>query len=131
VTFSEPITAGNVTSLTGLATTGFSGLGTNTLTWTFSPISLGSFATSLLGTGANALKDAAGNALYAGAGFSQAIRVLYGDVNDDGYVASNDMVQTYGGTAAPYNLFLDVNGDGVIDIAGDVMTVRSRIGTLV
>src|SRR5262249_40290875 len=80
---SKPITTGDVHSLTGLTTTGFSGLGTNTLTWSINAVSIGRFATLLTGTGADALKDAAGNPLDGGSGFAQNFNVLYGDVNDD------------------------------------------------
>ena len=45
VVFSQVITTADVNSLsgTGVTTTGFSGLGTNTLTWTISPLALGNF----------------------------------------------------------------------------------------
>ena len=46
VVFSKPIATADVNSLTGLSTTGLSGLGTKTLTWTISTITQGSFATS-------------------------------------------------------------------------------------
>jgi len=128
VTFSEPITAGNVSSLTGIAATGFSGLGTNTLTWTFNPIKLGTYSAALAGSGANALTDAAGHVLGNGAGFSRALKVLWGDFNDDGYVNSQDQVQVNTATHNPYNIFADMNGDGVVN-STDVLFVRSRIGT--
>jgi hypothetical protein len=128
VVFSEPIAAGDVHSLTGLTTTAFAGLGTNTLTWTISPVMLGSFSTTLLGTGADALKDAAGNALAGGSGFAQAFRVLLGDFNGDGAVNSADMVNVQAAAAQPYNIFADINGDGVVDV-NDVQAVRRRIGT--
>src|SRR5262249_30992912 len=86
VVFSKPIVTGDASSLTGLTTSGFGGLGTSTLTWSISAIDLGTFATSLLGSGSHALKDAAGNALGGGAGFGQSFRVLWGDVTDDGVV---------------------------------------------
>jgi hypothetical protein len=50
VVFSRPIVSGNVNSLGGVIPTGFTGLGTNTLTWAISPLSLGSFATKLAGS---------------------------------------------------------------------------------
>ncbi len=128
VVFSKPIASGNVNSLSGVTTTGFSGLGTNTLTWNISPIALGNFATTLAGSGANALKDAAGNALAGGAGFTQNLKVLYGDFNDDGVVNSADMAAVQAAVANPYNFFADMNGDGVIS-AADTAIVRSRLGT--
>jgi photosystem II stability/assembly factor-like uncharacterized protein len=128
VVFSEPIAAGDVNSLTGLANTGFSGLGTTTLTWTINPIVLGHFATSLSGAGADALTDAAGNGLGGGTGFAQNFNVLYGDFNGDGFVSSADMTAVNNAIAAPYNIFADINGDGVVDI-NDVQLVRKRIGT--
>jgi hypothetical protein len=130
VVFSAPITTGNVNSLsgTGITTTGFSGLGTNTLTWTVSPLALGNFPTMLAGSGANALKDAGGNGLTAGAGFSQNLKILYGDFNDDGVVNSQDFTLVNAARNSAYNIFADMNGDGVVD-ATDVQIVRTREGT--
>ena len=81
-----------------------------------------------MGSGANAVKDAAGNALAGGAGFSQNIKVLWGDFNDDGAVNSQDLVLVTNAEAAPYNKFADLNGDGAVN-SGDVLIVRSRLGT--
>lgn len=130
VVFSKPIASGNVNSLsgTGVTTTGFSGLGTNTLTWTVNPLALGNFATTLAGSGANALKDAEGNALAGGAGFNQNLKILYGDFNDDGNVNSQDMGGVNGATNRPYNILADMNGDGTVSLA-DVQIVRTRVGT--
>ena len=120
VVFSKPIASADVNSLTGLTTTGFSGLGTNTLTWTISPITKGSFNTLLLGAGADAIRDAAGNPLAA---FSQAFKVLYGDFNGDGFVTASDLVGVNNARSLPYNILADINGDGVVD-ANDVQIVR-------
>jgi hypothetical protein len=128
VTFSEPITAGNVNSLAGIPATGFTGLGTNTLTWTINPIALGSYTASLAGSGVNALTDASGHGLGNGAGFSQALKVLWGDYNDDGGVNSQDQVLVNTATHNPYNILADMNGDGVVNVS-DVLVVRARIGT--
>jgi hypothetical protein len=128
VTFSEPVTAGNIGSLAGIAATGFSGLGSNTLTWTFNPIALGNIGVTLAGNGTNALKDAAGNGLGSGAGFSQALKILWGDYNDDGMVNSQDQVLVNTEAHEPYNILADMNGDGVVNVS-DVLVVRSRIGT--
>jgi hypothetical protein len=128
VAFSEPITAGNAASLAGIPASGFSGLGTNVLTWTFNPIALGSFTAALAGSGANALTDAAGHGLGSGAGFSQALKVLWGDFNDDGSVNSQDQVLVNTATRNPYNILADMNGDGAVNV-NDVLLVRNRIGT--
>jgi hypothetical protein len=128
VVFSKPITSGDMNSLTGVAVTGFSGLGTTTLNWGFSAVVDANLATVLQGSGADALKDAAGNALGGGNGFSQALKVLWGDFNDDGFVSSTDTVQVNAARSQPYNIFADMNGDLVIDI-NDVNIVRSRLGT--
>jgi hypothetical protein len=128
VTFSKPITSGDVNSLTGVTTTGFSGLGTNTLTWTITPVALGNLATVLAGSGADALKDAAGNGLGGGSGFAQALKVLWADFNDDGIVNASDLVLVNNARAQTYNIFADLNGDGVINL-NDVNVVRARIGT--
>jgi len=128
VVFSQPITVGNINSLTGVTATGFSGLGTNTLTWTVSPISIGSFSTMLVASGPNALKDANGNPLNGGTNFTQNFKVLWGDFNDDGVVSASDSVLVNNARSSSYNIFADVNGNGVVD-ATDVSIVRSRIGT--
>jgi hypothetical protein len=127
VVFSKPIASADMNSLTGLTTTGLSGLGTNTLTWSISPVSLGTFATALAGTGADAIKDAAGNPLAGGTGFSQNFKVLWGDVNDDGIVNIQDQVLVNSGRSQPYSIFNDMNGDGVVDVT-DVSIVRGQNG---
>ncbi len=128
VVFSEAIASGNASSLSGVTVTGFSGLGTNTLTWSISPVAIGNFATALAGSGPNALKDAAGNALAGGAGYSQNVKVLEGDFNDDGVVNSADLVGINNAASQPYNIFADMNGDGVVNIT-DVTIARLRVGT--
>jgi hypothetical protein len=128
VVFSEPIVSGSAASLSGATVTAMTGLGTNTLTWTISPISAGIAAIQLSGSGATALKDAAGNALGSGAGYAQSLKILWGDFNDDGSVSATDMVSVNNAKAAPYNIFADMNGDGVVDSA-DVQIVRTRAGT--
>jgi len=126
--FSRPIVTASVNSLSGVTATGLTGVATDTLTWTISPLTLGAFATALAGSGANALLDAMGNPLGGGSGFSQNFKVLLGDFNDDGAVSSADLVGVNNATVAPYNIFADINGDGVVNTA-DVQMVRSRIGT--
>ena len=125
VTFSAPITTGNSNSLTGLMPTGFSGLGTSTLTWTVNPVNLGLVASSLLGTGPNALKDGAGTAITT---YNQNVKALYGDFNDDGFVNATDLSGVNAARALPYNILADINGNNVVDLT-DVTIVRSRIGT--
>jgi hypothetical protein len=120
VVFSEAITSGSQASLTGLTTTGFSGLGTSTLTWTLNPLANGNYTVSLLAT----LMDSLGNPLSL---TNQGIRILYGDVNDDGVVNSQDAVITNQARSLPYNIFADVDGSGVVDVT-DVNIVRSQIG---
>ena len=128
VTFSQPITGGSAASLGGLAATGFSGLGTNTLTWTFQPVSLADLTLILAGTGANALTNGSGVGLNNGAGASQRLRILWGDFTDDGAVSSTDLVGVNNARVGAYNIFADVNGDGVVNTT-DVNLVRTRIGT--
>ena len=127
VVFSSNVT-GSSASLGGVTVTGFSGSGTNTLTWTISPIAEGSFATTLSGSGANAIMDTNNHALGNGAGAAQVLRVLWGDFNDDGVVNSQDLVGVNDARAAAYNIFADMNGDGVVNTV-DVNLVRSRQGT--
>jgi uncharacterized repeat protein (TIGR01451 family) len=130
VTFSKPITTGNINSLsgTGITTTGFTGLGTTTLTWTIGPLALGKFTATLAGSGANSLKDSMGNALGLGAGYSQNLKILWGDFNDDGTVNAQDEVLVNQARALAYNQFADMNGDGVVNVL-DVQIVAQRNGT--
>ena len=114
-TFSKPIASATAASLGGISATGFSGLGTSTLTWTFTGITNATLSTTLAGSGANAIKDAAGNALSGGAGFTQGFSVLYGDFTGDGVVNAADMLAVAAATKQPYNLFADINGDGVVN----------------
>ena len=125
--FSEPINAGALASLGGLAATSFSGLGTSTLTWVINPLSKGIIQSTLLAHGGNALRDTVGNALGVGTDFTQNFRVLYGDANDDGVVDSADLATVFANTVQMYNIFDDLNGDGVVDL-NDVRIARSRIG---
>lgn len=126
--FSKPISQADLASFGGIAATSISGLGTNSITWNFNAISLGSFATTLAGSGGHAIADSLGNALTAGAGFAQNFKVLWGDVNDDGVVNASDMVLTNIARTQAYNAIYDVNGDGIVDIS-DVIQVRRRNGT--
>jgi hypothetical protein len=128
VTFSKPIATGNASSLGGVMTTSFSGLGTSTLTWTINPVALGALSTTLAGSGPNALKDAAGNALAGGAGFAQALKILEGDFNDDGVVNAQDFTLINNAILQPYNIFADINGDGIVNLT-DVTIARGRNGT--
>src|SRR5262249_54232089 len=112
VVFSQPIASAAANSLLGLTTTGFSGLGTITLTWSVSPITQGIFATSLLNAGPDAIKDAAGNSLPNP--FNQSLTVLYGDFNGDGVVDSADFLGVYYAMRGTYDIFADLNGDGVV-----------------
>ena len=127
VKFTKPVT-GNAASLTGVGVTGFSGSGTNTLTWIFNPLARATYNTKVLGTTVNAVKDLAGSPLGGGVDFAQTLNVLPGDVSDDGNVASNDSVLVNNARSLPYNVIDDINGDGVVDI-NDVNLVRVRIGT--
>jgi hypothetical protein len=82
----------------------------------------------LVGIGADAIKDAGGNPLSGGAGFTQALKILWADFNDDGIVNASDLVLVNNARSAPYNIFADLNGDGVVDV-NDVQVVRNRNGT--
>jgi hypothetical protein len=128
VLFSDAIATGSAASLGGISATGFSGLGTNTLTWTFDPISLGSFATTLAGSGPDALMDGAGNALADGAGFIRMLKILTADVNDDGVVNAEDLALVNAARTQPYNIFDDLDGNGVVNTS-DVQIVRTRNAT--
>ena len=127
VVFSEPVTA-SAASLSGLSATGITGSGTNTVTWSLAAISnLPSTLTKILGTSGNAVVDAAGNPLGGGVDFSQALKILYCDYTDDGSVNSADQLGVNSARTKPYNVFADVNGDGVVD-PNDVNAVRSQVG---
>jgi streptogramin lyase len=125
VAFSEPIASGDTGSLSGVTATALNGLGTNTLTWTIDPVSLGSFPLALAQSGPHAVKDSAGNALTGSP--TQILKVLWGDYNDDGVVNATDLAGVSLLTKLAYTLFADMNGDGTVD-AADVQIVRTQIG---
>ena len=60
--------------------------------------------------------------------YQRELDVLPGDYNDDGVVSSADVTLLNNATVAPYNLFADLNGDGLIDI-NDGKLARGKIGT--
>jgi hypothetical protein len=128
VTFSEPVVTGTINSLGGITATGFRGVGTNTLTWTFAPIATANITVSLATSGINMLSDSNTYALDNGAVHSQALKILAGDVNSDGVVNASDLVLVNGGTAQQYNILYDINGDGVVSTA-DVTAVKARLNT--
>jgi len=127
VTFSGPITAANINSLSGVTATGLSGLGTATLTWTIGPLTNGVFSTGLAASGANGIQDANGTYLGNGTAFTQNFSVLYGDYNGDGVVSAADLVLVNGQISQPYNALADLNGDGVVNSL-DVSIARSQVG---
>jgi hypothetical protein len=130
VVFSKAIANATSASLGGVTASGLSGVGTTTLTWTFStPLPLGSYTLTLAASGANAITDSTNIAITAtgGLALSQAIKVLTGDVNDDGVVNASDLVLDNNARAAAYNLIYDINGDGVVN-ATDVNLVRANVG---
>ncbi|SEG42374.1 hypothetical protein SAMN05421819_2853 [Bryocella elongata] len=128
VTFSEPVVTGTINSLGGITATGFSGVGTNTLTWTIAPTSSANVTLTLATTGINMLSDASGNALELGNPFSQGLKVLAGDVNADGVVNASDLVLVNSGIAQQYNILYDTNGDGAVT-AADVTAVKAKLNT--
>jgi Dockerin type I domain len=128
VVFSKPIASANVNSLTGLTVTALSGVGTTTLTWTISPVSIGIFSTALVGSGANVIADQESNPLAGGSGFTQSLPILWGDFNGDGVVNAQDLVGVNNARSGAYNIFADMNGDGVVNVA-DVEIVRLQVGT--
>jgi len=126
VVFSEVIATGNAASLMGVSATDLSGLGTNILTWTIRPISSGSYVLSLADSGANALRDFAGNSVTGDS--KPTIKVLWGDVNDDGVVNAADLSLTMSQNRySSYNIFADLNGDGVVNV-NDVQIARTQVG---
>jgi hypothetical protein len=128
VVFSQPITSATVNSLTGVSTTGLAGVGTNTLTWTISPVNNATSLTTLKGTGPDAILDAGNLPLNGGVDVTQLVKVLYGDYNDDGVVNAADPLLVNGQRSQPYNIFADINGNGVVD-AADSNLARTQIGS--
>ena len=128
VVFDRTITQANANSLTGVSATGFSGLGTTTLTWSINAVDVATLSTMLAGSGPNAILDGLGNGLAGGAGYSQLIKVLLADFNDDGVVDAQDLVGINNALTTPYNIFADVDGDGAVTL-NDVNIARNRVGT--
>lgn len=145
VTFSEPVNATanslQISGLGDLSLTGatFSGSGTTVLSWTLAKAAMNANVTAtLLSSGANGIVDSNGghpldgNPSHAGPdNFAQAVQVLYGDVSGDGLVNSLDAIDELlrqRGLGVPVaDIFLDVNGDGVVD-ANDLNIVRAQSG---
>jgi hypothetical protein len=128
VTFSEPVATGTINSLGGITATGFTGIGTNTLTWTFASTPSANVTVTLATSGIDMLSDLDGNSLEFGFPFSQSLKILWGDVNGDGVVNASDLVLTNSGTVQQYNILYDINGDGIVN-AADVTAVRARLNT--
>jgi hypothetical protein len=125
VKFSTVITAATAASLSGLSASAISGVGTDTLTWTFaSPLALGNVSTSLAGTGPAAISGPGGPLTT----YNRNFKVLPGDFNDDGIVNASDTTGVNNARAVAYNVLADINGSGAVDPV-DVNLVRSRIGT--
>jgi hypothetical protein len=125
VVFSQAITSADVNSLTGVSASGLSGLGTTTLTWTFAGVTNGNLPTALATTGPHAITSAGGT--LTGANTSFALKILQGDMSDDGNVNASDLVLVNNARSAAYNIFADINGDGVVNTA-DVLAVQQKIG---
>ena len=60
--------------------------------------------------------------------YQRIMNVLPGDFNDDGAVTSADVTLVNSGISAPYNVFADFNGDGLVD-SNDLKGVRGKVGT--
>jgi hypothetical protein len=120
--FSQPV-FGVPGSLAGLPVTGFSGSGTTTLTWSVTPLTLGVFNVGLV---ASSVTDRAGNRMSAVPAIPP-LRVLYGDVLGHGVVDLADMQAISQAAQQSYNLFADVNGDGVVN-ARDLAVARAWLG---
>jgi len=56
------------------------------------------------------------------------LKVLECGSNDDGVVNTQDFVLINNARAAAYNIFVDINGDGVVDLT-DVTLARGKNGT--
>jgi hypothetical protein len=125
VVFSQPITSASTASLAGVTASGLTGLGTNTLTWTFAGVTNGNLATALATSGPNAIQSAGGT--LGGSNTSFALKILQGDMTDDGVVNASDLTLVNNARSAAYNIFADINGDGVVD-STDVTIVRTKIG---
>ncbi len=92
--------------------------------------SSGKLIFTLLASGSDAIMDAVGNALGGGAAFNRNFRVLWGDFDDNGIVELRDIEGVTAAFASgAYNIFADMNGDGVVD-GDDVRVVTSRVGTV-
>ncbi len=103
-----------------------SGQGVTAETWTL-PTAIGIDRLMLALDQANTVAASAPSLKLFGM-TSQSFSVLPGDFNGDGVVTSADMTGVNNATALPYDIWADMNGDGVVDI-NDVKLARSKIGT--
>jgi Ca2+-binding RTX toxin-like protein len=131
VQFSEAVAAAAASlTLSGrngpLAVSNFTGSGTNTLTWILGTAVTLDQVSATLGTAA--VHDLAGNAVTSpntAFGFG----VILGDVNGDRHVTTADRILMLNMIASHgYNVFYDLNGDGVVDNS-DANILVSRLGT--
>ncbi len=60
--------------------------------------------------------------------YQRELDILPGDFNDDAVVDSSDVTLLNNSTVAPYSVFADLNGDGLVDI-NDGKLARTKIGT--
>ncbi len=120
--FSEPISNAALDSVAGATATALEGLGTDTLTWTVKPIANANTLVQFLSTGPSGIEGISGFSLNGGRGFQHSIRVLAGDFNDDGVVNAADITGLLNAHTQPYNIFADINGDG---IAGDLKDINA------
>jgi hypothetical protein len=129
VVFSKVINTADANSLTGITATGFSGLGTNTLIWTFAQLPTSSlpYSLGLKASGADGIRDLAANFLANGANNSQIFKVLIGDINGDGKVNAADLQLVKNALSAAYNVFVDFDGSGIVDF-NDYRICRANVG---
>ncbi len=115
-------------SLSGIATTGYSGLGTNTLTWSIDPIGIGRFATALAGSGIHALTDAAGNPLAGRRGLLAGLqRPLWRLDRRRLRHQRRHAGRLPGRQRGAYSVFDDLDGNGTVNLT-DVQIARLQNG---
>jgi hypothetical protein len=113
--------------------TGFTGSGTNLLSWTLAGITLDQVRADFVAGDGIGIRDRLGIAA-ALADVSYDFSVVFGDVTADGRVNLSDLAaekRTINGIAAGtavYDPFYDVNGDGQVDNT-DYTLIKSRAGS--
>jgi hypothetical protein len=132
--FTQFLHLGNPGRLSGAepsseAVTGFAGAGTRLLTWTLAGVTLEQVTATLATAGEFRIQDRLFDIGLSAANTSFGFSVVVGDVSGDLRVLGNDRAALRQLIVARvYNVFYDLNGDGVVD-SQDLEVLQANMGS--